>query len=85
MSPRASSSRRQQCGPQEALFRYRQAAAYLEVAARWCRNPSDPRITTTTTLLRAWRCWRQSPPAMPFAVAYSESVREGRTTEKLSS
>ena len=32
MSPRTSRSRRQQCGPQEALARYRQAAAYLEVA-----------------------------------------------------
>ena len=32
MSPRSSSSRRQQCGPQEALSRYRQAATYLEVA-----------------------------------------------------
>lgn len=32
MSPRSSGSRRQRCGPQEALTRCRQAAAYLDVA-----------------------------------------------------
>lgn len=41
MSPRAG-SRRQACGPREALARYGQAVAYLEVARTVVSEPSRP-------------------------------------------